>query len=154
MRYLYLGLFALLFCACQNQQVISTTEEKTEIEVNSKVNHLKGKWELDYLSPVSGKDIKQLYKIQKPYLTFVDESKVAGNNGCNNIAGEYQVKDRQITFFTDQFKSTRMFCEGVDESVFVNMLKTINGFDVIFEGEKLVLLTGDIVSMSFVKVDK
>ena len=86
-----------------------------------------------------------------PYLTFVDDEKVAGNNGCNNIAGTYSLNGRMLLFDTEKFISTRMFCEGVDEAAFVNALKTINGYGVINDGTKLVLLTGDIVSMSFVK---
>lgn len=156
MKYLVGLILVLGLTACQTQKPIIEKEvqlEETTQEVG-KIDRLIGKWVLEYMSPVLGKDVKQLFKIQKPYLTFVDETKVAGNNGCNNVAGEYEVKGNQILFFTEQFRSTRMFCEGVDETVFVNGLKTINGFDVIDQGNKLILLTGDIVSMSFVKVEQ
>jgi len=123
---------------------------KAEQTVQKK-NELLGKWTLEYMSPVNGKDVKQLFKIQKPYLHFVDETKVAGNNGCNNIAGEYSSEGNRIHFNTDKFISTKMFCEGVDETAFPSALKTISHFDVIDDGNKLILLTGDIVSMSFLK---
>lgn len=110
---------------------------------------LKGKWVLEYITPINGKKINELYKIQRPYLTFIDVQKVAGNNGCNNIAGEYKAEPNKIQFFTDKFIATKMFCEGVNEAVFTNELKKINGYSIINEENKLVLMAGDIVIMEF-----
>lgn len=138
-----LSIFTLLSC-----ETAKITEE-SEPE-----NELTGKWVLDYMSPVSGKDIDGLFKIQKPYLTFVDDTKVAANNGCNNMAGEYKKDGKMIIFDTEKFRTTRMFCEGVDESAFPGILKTVNNYTIIDNGTKLMLLTGDIVSMTFVKVDE
>ena len=115
---------------------------------------LKGKWTLEYISLVNGKEAKDLFKIQKPYLTFVDAQKVAGNNGCNNIAGEYKAESNKIQFFTDKFISTKMFCEGVDENAFTNELKKINRYEVIKNGKTLVLYISDIAAMNFKKVDQ
>lgn len=143
---------ALLIMSCKTQQTI--TEPSTENESSKFDERLKGKWILEYMSPVNGKDVKQLYKIQKPYLTFVDAGKVAGNNGCNNIAGKYSTENEIIHFNTEKFISTRMFCEGVDEQAFLSVLKTINRYDVIDDGNKLLLLTSDIISMQFVREEK
>ena len=49
-------------------------------------------------------NVQQLYKIQMPYLTFVDETKVAGNNGCNNIAGSYTL-DGKVFHFTQMISN-------------------------------------------------
>lgn len=141
------ALISFFIFSCNPQKAVSQNEPKAD----SYKNELLGKWTLEYMSPVNGKDAKQLFKIQKPYLNFVDEIKVAGNNGCNNIAGEYRAEGNSIQFFTDKFLSTKMFCEGVDEGAFPNTLKTVNRFDVIDNGNKLVLMTGDIVTMSFRK---
>lgn len=141
---------AFLFISCK-------TNKAAEVEASTNVNifetsGLQGKWTLEYILPVDGKDIKQLYKIQMPYLNFVDDTKVAGNNGCNNINGAYSIfSNNSIKFNTDKFGSTRMFCEGLDEKAFLNALKSVNKFDVIDDGEKLVLITGDIVTLSFVR---
>lgn len=141
--------------SCETNKSISHLPEN---EANSSKGnfdeHLKGKWTLEYMSPVNGKDVKQLYKIQKPYLNFVDGTKVAGNNGCNNVSGGYSANENTIKFETDKFASTRMFCEGVDEQAFLNRLGSINRYDIIDNGNKLVLITGDIVSMTFVKTKK
>jgi heat shock protein HslJ len=112
---------------------------------------LLGKWKLEYINPTSGKDINH-YKIQKPYLTIVDNSKVSGNNGCNNIAGEYEFDAQKIHFKTDKFLSTRMFCENLDEKAFINALASVNRWAVMDDGIKLVLSADDVIMMSFMKV--
>ncbi len=146
-------LILFLIFSCNSQKINSGAEPKTDVKpIVHNNDELLGKWILEYMSPVNGKEVKELFKIQKPYLNFVDETKVAGNNGCNNIAGEYSSSEGNvIQFKADNFISTRMFCQGIDESAFINVLKTINRYEVIDEGNKLVLLTGDIVSMSFLK---
>lgn len=154
---IYLSVIGLLiFLSCESAKTMAETETPAQDEKvieNITQNKLNGKWILDYMSPVNGKDYKKLFQIQKPYLTFVDEAKVAGNNGCNNIAGYYTTEDSKIHFDTANFRSTRMYCEGVDEEAFVSVLKTINGYDIINDGTKLVLLTGDIISMTLVKTE-
>ncbi|SMC76328.1 META domain-containing protein [Moheibacter sediminis] len=140
----------ILLVSCKTNQVteIKAPPPATFFETSG----LQGKWTLEYISPVDGKDIKQLYKIQKPYLNFVDDTKVAGNNGCNNINGGYSISsNHSIQFDTEKFGATRMFCEGLDEKVFLNALKSVNKFDVIDDEKKLVLITGDIVTLSFVR---
>src|SRR5690625_6832504 len=79
---------------------------------------------------VDGKNVQQLYKIQMPYLTFVDETKVAGNNGCNNIAGSYTLDGKSISFHTDDFKSTRMFCQGDRKSTRLNSSHVASSYAV------------------------
>lgn len=149
-------LAALLFFSCQTARTIDknkTAEESEQTEQTMK-SELIGKWTLDYMSPVAGISFDKLFGIQMPYLTFVDGEKVAGNNGCNNIAGEYSRTGKRINFDTEKFRSTRMHCENFDETAFTGMLKTINGYSVINDGQKLILLTGDIVSMTFVKTEE
>lgn len=155
---------ALIFMSCNTQkttvETTQNTEETTTVMENSEnagaslvqpKDPLLGKWQLDYLSPTSGRDISH-YKIQKPYLNIVDDHKVAGNNGCNNIAGEYEFDERKINFKTDKFASTRMFCEGVDEAAFVNTLGSVNRYAVMDDGLKLILSADDVVMLSFTKV--
>lgn len=139
------------YMGCEaNKPTAESTENTKPMQFDKR---LEGKWVLEYMTPVNGKDVKQLYKIQKPFLNFVDDTKVAGNNGCNNIAGEYSLSGDIIRFETEKFISTRMFCEGVDEKAFTGILKTVNRYDVIEDGNKLLLLTSDIISMQFVKAD-
>lgn len=144
---------ALIFVISCNSQK-NVMENQAQVETNSTSDFdlkLEGKWVLDYMSPVNGKDVKELFKIQMPYLTFVDQQRVAGNNGCNNIAGSYTREGQTIRFETDKFASTKMYCEGIDEQAFTSILKTVNNYQIIEDGNKLVLLTSDIFSMRFVK---
>lgn len=140
--------------SCSTPKPLSENEiQESSEHISKNENLLEGTWTLEYMTPVDGKDVKQLYKIQMPYLTFVDEVKVAGNNGCNNIAGSYNAEGEVIHFDTENFKSTRMFCENVNEEAFLDILKTINRFQINDDGKTLVLLTSDIFSMSFKKTE-
>lgn len=144
-------LVSMMLTSCTTRPTV-TQEQQVKVET-MKNDLIGGKWVLDYMSPVDGKDVKALYKIQKPYLKFIDNDKVAGNNGCNNISGGYEFNGNSITFFTDKFASTRMFCQGVNERAFVDMLKTINNYEIIDDGSKLILLTSDIHSMILLRVE-
>jgi heat shock protein HslJ len=160
---IFLFAFSILSCmmSCETSKSSADKNLKTE-EINPPAESssssfvqpkdpLLGKWKLEYISPTSGRDINH-YKIQKPYLNFVDNTKVAGNNGCNNIAGEYEFDDQKIQFKTDKFGSTRMFCENLDEKAFINALASVNRWAVMEDGIKLVLSADDVVMMSFTKV--
>ncbi|NLN32850.1 MAG: META domain-containing protein [Flavobacteriaceae bacterium] len=154
---------ALIFMSCNTQKTsVETTQNSVETTIMENSENsgaslvqpkdpLLGKWQLEYLSPTSGKDIHH-YKIQKPYLNFVDDHKVAGNNGCNNIAGHYDADERLIKFQTQKFASTRMFCEGVDEEAFLNALGSVNLYAIMEDGQKLLMFTDDIVILSFQKL--
>lgn len=148
MKFSLLWMAPIVLFSCQTTQKVVEENTQNPTEMTNK-EILLGKWKLDYLSPTSGRDISH-FKIQKPYLNFVDDVKVAGNNGCNNIAGSYSQTGNTIKF-GDKFSSTRMFCEGVDEQVFINALQSVHKFDVIDEGEKLVMMTDDVIVLSFTK---
>ncbi len=154
-------ILVLFFMGCSTQKTTESHQENQDTEMSMENQNtgssfvqpkdpLLGKWQLEYLNPATGKDIKH-FKIQKPYLNFVDNIKVAGNNGCNNIAGEYKSGENKIQF-SDKFMATRMFCEGVDEAVFLNELKTINRYSVLEDGLKLVLSAEDEIVLVFTKV--
>lgn len=154
MRVFLTILSTFLILSCNTQKELSKNTEVQTTNDSTMNEDLIGKWVLEYMSPVGGKNIDQLYKIQMPYLTFVDGTKVAGNNGCNNLAGHYTFDGERISFDTDNFKTTRMFCQGVNEEAFVSVLKTINNYSLIDDGKKLMLMTTDIASMVFVKVEE
>lgn len=145
--------------SCESSKPMTEKENTTQSTTNSAESSslvqpsepLLGKWQLEYMNPILGKDINH-YKIQKPYLNFVDKEKVAGNNGCNNIAGSYESDDRKIHFPTQKFGATRMFCEGVDEAAFLKGLAKTTHYAVMDDGQKLVLNGDDIVMLSFKKI--
>lgn len=47
-----------------------------------------------------------------PNLTFADDQTVSGNDGCNSLAGTWQLEGDVVTL--GPLASTMMFCEGVD----------------------------------------
>lgn len=149
-----LVVFSLLFSCKSTKDATTQTQAETQASQSADPRLLGGKWQLEYMTPVDGKNVSQLFKIQKPFLRFVDENKVAGNNGCNNISGGYEINGNKIQFFTDKFASTRMVCEGFKEEAFTGILKTINNYEIINDGSKLILLTSDIMSMTFVRVEE
>ena len=159
-RFIFSFIFLTIVFSCQSQiKIAENQSEKAVTETPDSSNSsfvqpkdpLLGKWQLEYLNPATGKDIKH-YKIQKPYLNFVDHQKVAGNNGCNNISGGYEFDEQKINFHTEKFGSTRMFCQGVDEKVYLNALASITQYSVIEDGLKLVLSANDEIVLVFNKV--
>lgn len=150
-------LWVMIISSCTTSKTTQQTTTQTSPMVNSSSSSLVqpkdpllGKWRLDYMNPVLGKDINH-YKIQKPYLTFVDNQRVAGNNGCNNIRGDYQADNFKIKFNTDKFVSTRMFCEGLDEEVYIRALSQITSYAVMDDGQKLVLSAEDEIMLVYMK---
>lgn len=140
----------LISCAVKQNTHLPTPMETSETQPDTQSeNPLLGKWTLEFLSPVAGKDIHH-FKIQKPYINFVDNNQLAGNNGCNNFAGYYTLEGDVIDFKTEGFKSTKMHCEGLDEEAFIKGLKMVNRF-AVYRDSKLALMAGDAIMLSFVK---
>jgi len=48
----------------------------------------------------------------EPSLVFEEDGSVHGNDGCNNLMGQYEVSGSDVSF--GPLASTLMFCEGVD----------------------------------------
>lgn len=140
----------LISCATQQSADASSETEAPESQAEAETeNPLLGKWTLEFLSPVTGKDINH-FKMQKPYLMFVDSGRLAGNNGCNNFAGYYTLEGEVISFKTEGFRSTKMYCEGFDEEAFIKGLKMANRF-VIYRNSRLALMEGDAIILSLKK---
>src|SRR3954471_17603848 len=71
-------------------------------------NPLNGKWRL---IPVLPSDTATG---RIPMLIFIlDSKRVAGNTGCNNFSGTFNIDNNNLTFNHD-FVSTKMACPGYD----------------------------------------
>lgn len=113
------------------------------------VDSLEGNWELNY---ISGPKIafEGLYPEQKPNITFVlKEDKVMGKNSCNNYSGKMKVKGNTINFDKNGMISTKMFCDGEGENLYMNTLQKVNAYSITDEGKTLNLLMGDVAVMRF-----
>lgn len=144
------GVLALTVTSCKTAGEITSTpvvEKKVDMS-----KQLEGEWVLSSITTPStvGKDLKSLYSMKTPSLKFeVKDHKVYGNDGCNNIHGAFELKGANGIKLGDKMASTMMFCEGVADRDFMNGLQSVTNYDVV-DG-KLLLRSGDIIVMTFVK---
>lgn len=68
-------------------------------------------------------------------ITFTDDGKISGTTDCNNFAGTYTRQDNQLTF--GPFMSTKMYCEGSQETVFLKQLSEVQSY--LFVDNRLIL---------------
>lgn len=70
----------------------------------------------------------------KPFLTFAEDGKISGFDGCNTLMGSWERTDAGVDF--GQLASTRMACDGVDAWL-------SNGVEGTFSGSTLTVLSED-----------
>lgn len=93
-----------------------------------------------------GKEIKP----QKPdafTLTFGDEGRFTATTDCSSVAGGYIADTDSITF--SEMISTRMFCEGAQESEFTSLLGESQGYHFTSRGELILDLKLDSGTVTF-----
>ncbi|RZJ67552.1 MAG: META domain-containing protein [Flavobacterium sp.] len=114
-----------------------------------KVPTINGSWTLEYLS-APGADFTKLYPNEKPTLNVdVVQNQASGKNGCNNFSGGVKVVGNLVTFDQNMI-TTKMFCPGDGERIFMGALFKANAYTFDSEG-KLTLLNDDIAIMRFAK---
>ncbi len=92
-----------------------------------------------------GKEIKPL-KTGAFTLTFPEIGKFTATTDCNQMGGSYST-DRSAISFSDIF-STKMFCEGSQETVFSSLLTDATAYRFTSRGE-LILTTRSGGSVTF-----
>ena len=101
-------------------------------------NPLHGAWALE---SVGGQNAATLFGESKPFLEFrVNEGKLAGMGGCNQLSGTVEVTDSSIVFAP--IISTKMACPAMEAEQ--QFLKAITDQEIEYqvENEQLVLKTG------------
>ena len=124
------------------------TTLKTSSE-SSGLSKLDGNWELDY---ISGPRIafNGLYPGKKPTIKFeLAEKRLSGNSSCNSFYGKLDADDTHINFNTP-FATTKMACPGEGETIFFEMLKKVNLYNVSGD-TTLNFMMGDIAIMRFIR---
>jgi len=80
-------------------------------------------------------------------LTFKDDGTFSARTDCNNMGGNYEVVDNQITF--GNMYSTEMYCEGSQENEFSKELGEVQSFLFTSWGEMILEFKFDSGSMTF-----
>ena len=97
---------------------------------------LHGSWTLDKVYGAK-EPFKILFPNKIPDITFdLKTSALNGNNGCNSYNGPFELKNGVLKI--GDMMSTRMYCEGVKESLFMTTLKMANTYRM--EDNNLVLM--------------
>lgn len=103
-------------------------EEVTKEQIKKILPFNKWVWEktIDGVGPLSSdKDIIIPKKPDAFTISFNSDGQINGTTDCNNFAGTYSIEnDSSIKF--GSFMSTLMFCDGSQESEFINMIKNGN----------------------------
>ncbi|KAF2516252.1 META domain-containing protein [Flavobacterium salilacus subsp. salilacus] len=83
-----------------------------------------------------------------PYINFTEDNRISGNTGCNNFSGAYSNLTDEGTISFSKMVATKMYCDGVPESEFLNALNQVNGIKK--NKEQLIFLDNDKPVMVFV----
>jgi heat shock protein HslJ len=147
MRPLLLAAFAgfCLVCACKNGR--QSTSLKSP---GTNPTFLNGSWQLNY---ISGPRITfdGLYPDKKPQVVFdVAASHISGNTSCNSFGGGVSLSGNKFSV-DPSLITTKMFCPGDGETVFLETLKKVQTWSVK-DAATLELLLGDVPMMRFTKV--
>lgn len=125
---------------------MNKAEDMTE-DAN-RIYRLNDIWVLETLDGVTA-DKNNFSKAIPQIEINLSEKKLSGTGGCNRIFGTIEVSGDKIKF--GPVASTRMYCEGVNESGFVNGLQNADSWKI--ENNRLYLMKDDKEIMVLRKVD-
>ncbi len=129
----------LTSCSTVNN-VIGNTE-------NTNNNSILGKWELSQINFMKAGSIAEAYPMGTPYLNFISNSMLNASDGCNTLNGGVTISGNEITF--GNMMSTMKACQNVEDSNFSSKLNGKLKYSI--SDNKLLLIQGDIVIMTFVR---
>lgn len=129
----------LTSCSTVNN-VIGNTE-------NTNNNSILGKWELSQINFMKAGSIAEAYPMGTPYLNFISNSMLNVSDGCNTLNGGVTISGNEITF--GNMMSTMKACQNVEDSNFSSKLNGKLKYSI--SDNKLLLIQGDIVIMTFVR---
>lgn|GEM_PF-291092 len=151
-----IGIMILALAACNEkkstEKAPETAESLTvETAVTTQMN-LVGSWELIaiHTADTADKQLDELFPGKKPTLNFEGNAMVHGTDGCNNITGEYEVKENNGIAIGDKLAATRMFCEGVADFAFTKGLTEVTNYEITESA--LIFKNGDQVVMEFKQI--
>ncbi|WP_439184428.1 META domain-containing protein [Carboxylicivirga taeanensis] len=142
MKKVFLAMMAVaLMVSCKSTQSTSqntTAKQKGASELFIETNQ----WELTAFQGQTPEEAG--FKRKLPLMIInMAEQKVGGNSGCNSFGGEVIIEGDTVTF--DKVFSTKMYCDGVPEHEFFQLLQqplkyTLKGDVLQFEKEGVTLM--------------
>jgi heat shock protein HslJ len=135
------ALLMVIICMC----FASCSTTKSTVKTTS----LEGTWQLNYITgPRIAFD--GLYPDKKPIIAFdLKESKVTGNNSCNQYFGALILDGEKINFKEAKMGMTMMACQGNGDSLYMETLTKIESYTITDDGKTLNFLIGNVVMMRF-----
>ncbi len=135
MKYLFLiAISTLIVSSCKSTQKNARSGAELFIEENQ--------WEM---VTFKGKSLKEAGFIFRTPIVVInkEKGKIGGNNGCNSFGGNAIVMDKTIEM--SMFLSTKMYCEGVPEQEFFDLLEgtvdyTINNNELTFTKDHKIIM--------------
>jgi heat shock protein HslJ len=110
---------------------------------------LVGKWKLISIKeqPISSETFTQ----GTPYIEIKNKDQImSGFTGCNVIQGQIEIFGNKLKF--EQIISTKRYCEGISELVFLENLEQVDTY--ILEGNILFMLSNETRLLKFIKNEK
>jgi len=121
-----IAIFALV--SCKSTQSVGKGEQSSQEKVSVEQQFVEeNKWELISFNGQSPKDVGFVRTIPALIINMA-ENKIGGNAGCNSFGGAVMVEGNTISF--DKIFSTKMYCEGVPEHEFFQMLEQPLQFEI------------------------
>ena len=134
------GLLAILLIACSNSRNAASSNQYD----------LDGDWQLTTIERQSAESIS---RGKAPFIKIDSKSsRISGSTGCNSFSAPLKL-DGTVVDLKQAFMMTKMYCEGVDESRFMNTLERGTKFNFINENT-LQLKSGDSLLMEFSRLLK
>lgn len=135
---------AILNTGCQGTSETQQASDITQAEMK-----LRDIFALEWLN---GNELnKEVYPNAIPYIELNPrDSSIMGFTGCNRLTGNIEADENDKLEITN-LGSTRMYCDGVPESEFMDALTKTNRYKR--EGLQLFLMQNEKIVLRFKKVD-
>jgi len=122
MKKLFVAIVAIsIFASCKSTQSVTekNISEQKKVVVSEQFIE-SNKWELVSFQDQKPEEVGFTHKTPTLVINLA-ENKIGGNSGCNSFGGEVIIEGNTIRF--DKIFSTKMYCDGVPEHEFFQLLQ-------------------------------
>lgn len=138
-------IFAFLFLLLIS--AVSCKSGKSTTEANKKLHNI---WAVEMINNVN-LTASEFQKGLPVIELFVDENRVGGHDGCNQIMGKFTASAKTITF--GKIASTMMACPGMDNTPAIGALLSDQTYDYSFGKGKLLFRQNGLVILVMKNID-